>query len=153
MYSIELLPIIKTNACHPEPGEGWMIVFQMFNNILKMNHYSVYIVECNDGFYYVGVTNDLERRLWEHNTGFDKKCFTYKRRPVELKYYESCSDIKQAIAYEKQLKGWSRKKKQALFKEDLAELKWLSKSTLAKSKSALVINHSSSAKPTNPSPG
>ena len=111
------------------------------------HHYTVYIVECHDGAYYVGVTNDLERRLWEHNTGFDKKCFTYKRRPVELKYYESCADIRQAIAYEKQLKGWSRKKKQALFKEDFKELKWLSKSTLAKSKSALATN------PGNPSPG
>ena len=65
------------------------------------HHYTVYIVECHDGAYYVGVTNDLERRLWEHNTGFDNKCFTYKRRPVELKYYESCADINQAIAYEK----------------------------------------------------
>jgi len=111
-----------------------------------MNHkYTVYIVECHDYSYYVGVTNDLERRLWEHNTGSDKKCFTYKRRPVELKYFESCSDIKQAIAYEKQLKGWSRKKKQALFKEDFKELKRLSKSTLAKS--ALVTNIN------NPSPG
>jgi len=112
-----------------------------------MNHYTVYIVECHDGSYYVGVTNNLERRLWEHNTGFDKKCFTYKRRPVELKYYESCPDINQAIAYEKQLKGWSRKKKQALFKEDFTELRWLSKSTSAKSKLALGTNL------INPSPG
>ena len=98
-----------------------------------MNHnYTVYIVEYHDGTYYVGVTNDLERRLWEHNTGFNKKCFTYKRRPVELKYYESCPDINQAIAYEKQLKGCSRKKKQALFREDWEELKQLSKSASSK---------------------
>lgn len=75
-----------------------------------MNHYTVYLVECHDGSYYVGVTNNLERRLREHNTGFDKKCFTYKRRPVELKYYESCPDINQAIAYEKQLKGCREKR-------------------------------------------
>ncbi|MDB5222629.1 MAG: hypothetical protein JWN83_1296 [Chitinophagaceae bacterium] len=118
-----------------------------------MNHYTVYIVECHDGFYYVGVTNDLERRLWEHNTGFDRKCFTYKRRPVELKYYESCPDIKQAIAYEKQLKGWSRKKKQALFKEDFTELKRLSKSTVAKSKLASALNIDSPTILNNPSPG
>lgn len=104
-----------------------------------MNHnYTVYIVECHDGSYYTGVTNDLERRLWEHNTGFDKRCFTYKRRPVELKYFESCADIRHAISYEKQVKGWSRKKKQALFREDWNELKHLSKSTLYKSKSALL---------------
>ncbi len=110
-----------------------------------MNHYAVYIVECHDGSYYIGVTNDLERRLWEHNTGFDKKSFTYKRRPVELKYFESCADIKQAIAYEKQLKGWSRKKKQALFRDDIKELKRLSKSTSVKA--AIPKNIS------NPSPG
>jgi putative endonuclease len=111
------------------------------------NNYTVYILECHDGSYYVGVTNDLDRRLLEHNTGFDKKCFTYKRRPVELKYFETCRDIKQAIAYEKQLKGWSRKKKQALFRDDIKELKRLSKSTLVKSTSALatILN--------NPSPG
>jgi len=97
------------------------------------NNYTVYIVECHDGSYYVGVTNDLERRLWEHNTDYNKNCYTYKRRPVELKYYESCGDIKQAIAYEKQLKGWSRKKKQALFREDWEVLKQLSKSASSKS--------------------
>lgn len=111
-----------------------------------MNHYIVYIVECHDSSYYTGVTNNLERRLWEHNTGFNKNCFTYKRRPVELKYFESCSDIKQAIAYEKQLKGWSRKKKQALFKEDYTELRRLSKSTVAKSLLTNSINNSSSNK-------
>ncbi len=103
-------------------------------------NYTVYIVECHDGAYYTGVTNDLERRLWEHNTGYNKTCFTYKRRPVELKYFENCADIKQAILWEKQLKGWSRKKKQALFKEDYEELKRLSKSA-------------SATKPGNSSPG
>jgi putative endonuclease len=92
------------------------------------HNYTVYIVECKDGFYYIGVTNDLERRLWEHDTGYNKHCFTYERRPVKLKYYEVTHDIKQAILREKQLKGWSRKKKQALFKEDWEELKKLSKS-------------------------
>ena len=94
-------------------------------------HYVVYKVQCRDGAYYVGVTNNLERRLWEHNTGVDRSCFTYKRRPIELKYYEVTSDIKQAILREKQLKGWSRKKKEALFRENWEELKRLSKSTLA----------------------
>ena len=96
------------------------------------HHYVVYIIQCRDGSYYVGVTNNLDRRLWEHSTGFNKTCFTYKRRPVELKYYEVTADIKQAILREKQLKGWSRKKKEALIRESWEELKWLSKSTLAK---------------------
>ena len=95
-----------------------------------MYNFSVYILQCNDGSYYVGVTNNLERRIWEHQTGFNETCYTFTRRPVVLKYFENTSDIKQAILREKQLKGWSRKKKEALFKEDWEELKRLSKSTL-----------------------
>lgn len=100
---------------------------------MNLHNYTVYIVECCDGAYYIGVTNDLDRRLWEHNTGYNKDCFTYKRRPVELKYFESTNDIRQAILREKQLKGWSRKKKEALFKEDWQEIKKLSKSASSKS--------------------
>ena len=91
------------------------------------HHYSVYILQCSDGAYYIGVTNDIERRLWEHNTGFDKKCFTYCRRPVVIKYLETFQDINQAIAWEKQLKGWSRKKKEALFIEDWDKIMELAK--------------------------
>ncbi len=102
---------------------------------MNLSHnYSVYIIECSDKSYYIGVTNDLERRLWEHNTGFNIGCYTYSRRPVKLKYYETTHDIKQAILREKQLKGWSRKKKETLFKEDWEELKRLSKSSEEKGK-------------------
>lgn len=98
---------------------------------MKADHnYYVYIVACRDGFYYTGVTNDLERRLCEHNEGINKDCYTYKRRPVILKYFEHYTEVLQAIEREKQLKGWSRKKKEALFKEDFELLRELSKSTL-----------------------
>jgi putative endonuclease len=90
--------------------------------------YYVYIVECIDKFYYTGITNDLERRLWEHNEGTTPTCFTFKRRPVILKYFEMFSDITQAINIEKQIKGWGRKKKEALFEENWDRLKILSKS-------------------------
>lgn len=96
---------------------------------MKIHHcYFVYIVECKDGVYYTGITNDIDRRLWEHNTGFNPECFTYKRRPVEIKYCEFFNDVNQAIAWEKKLKGWSRKKKEALFREDWEEIVKLSKS-------------------------
>ncbi|SRR5260370_39042893 len=95
---------------------------------MARNHnYFVYIVECSDGLYYTGVTNNLDRRLEEHNEGIDTKAFTFKRRPVVLKYWDRCSDVKQAIAWEKQLKGWSRKKKEALFKEDWDKIKELAR--------------------------
>ena len=97
------------------------------------NNYYVYIVECHDGSYYTGITNNLERRLWEHNTGYNKTCYTYERRPVELKYYEHFNNVKSAIAWEKQIKGWSRKKKQALFEENLDKIKELAKSKTNKS--------------------
>ena len=90
--------------------------------------YYVYIVECKDWSYYTGVTNDIETRLWEHETGQDDKAYTSTRRPVELKYVEIFYDIDQAIAREKQIKGWSRKKKQALIAENFEKLKELAKS-------------------------
>ena len=96
---------------------------------MKIEHsYIVYIVECKDWSYYIGVCNDIERRLWEHNTGQDEDSYTYSRRPVELKYFETFTDVHQAIAREKQLKGWSRKKKQALIAENFDRLKELAKS-------------------------
>ena len=91
------------------------------------HHYYVYILECTDNSYYTGVTNNLERRLWEHETGFNPGCYTFKRRPVLLRYCIHLTDIKQAIAWEKQLKGWSRRKKEALFKDDWEEIKRLAK--------------------------
>src|SRR5262245_58220973 len=96
--------------------------------LMKKDHdFYVYIVECNDGSYYTGVTNDLERRLWEHQHGICETCYTYPRRPVELRYVEHHDYIINAIAREKQIKRWSRKKKEALFMEDWDELKRLSK--------------------------
>lgn len=90
------------------------------------HQYFVYILECRDGLYYVGVTNDVEKRLWEHNTGIHPISFTFKRRPITLKYYHRFTNIHHAIEWEKQLKGWSRKKKEALFKEDWNEIVRLS---------------------------
>ena len=96
---------------------------------MKLSHnYYVYIVECRDGLYYTGLTNDLERRISEHNEGLNQNCFTFKRRPVVLKYHEHFYNIVDAIEWEKQLKGWSRKKKEALFRGNYEEIKKLAKS-------------------------
>jgi len=109
---------------------------------MKIGHnYYVYIVKCADSSYYTGVTNDCDRRILEHNSGENKSCYTYKRRPVELMYCQHFKDIRQAIAWEKQLKGWSRKKKEALFNENWEEIK-----RLARSKQPVVpINPSSTS--------
>lgn len=79
-----------------------------------MNQYFVYILLCNDNSYYTGVTNDLERRLYEHENGIDPGSYTCKRRPVKLVFHERFNDVIQAIAFEKQVKGWNRKKKEAI---------------------------------------
>ncbi len=83
-----------------------------------MKYYYVYIVKCSDNSYYTGFTNDLDRRINEHNSGYNKESYTYPRRPVELKWYEMFTDPSQAIIVEKQIKGWSRRKKEALICED-----------------------------------
>ena len=76
--------------------------------------YYVYILQCADNSYYTGVTNNLERRLIEHSEGIHPESYTFSRRPLILKFHERFSDINLAIAWEKKLKKWSRKKKEAL---------------------------------------
>ncbi len=85
----------------------------------------VYILKCADGSYYVGVTNNFQKRVAEHNSGYDTKSYTYRRRPVELVFVETFQNYQQAIAFEKQVKGWSRRKKEALIKQNWDELKQL----------------------------
>jgi putative endonuclease len=79
-----------------------------------MKDYFVYIVRCSDGSYYTGITNNIERRISEHNTGVDSRCYTFGRRPVTLVFSAMFHDVNQAIRFEKQVKGWSRKKKEAM---------------------------------------
>jgi putative endonuclease len=67
----------------------------------------------NNSALYIGVTDDLERRVAEHKAGCGS-AFTSKYHCHKLVYYETFSDIEQAIAREKQLKGWKRERKDAL---------------------------------------
>jgi putative endonuclease len=78
-----------------------------------MKDYFVYILKCSDDSYYTGVTNNLEKRFSEHQSGIIKG-YTSKRLPVRLVFSERLTDINQAIRFEKQIKGWNRKKKEAL---------------------------------------
>lgn len=92
-----------------------------------MKFYYVYIVECSDESYYIGITSNLERRIYEHNKGLSKSAYTYSRRPVTLKWFEQCTNPEEAIKIEKQLKGWSRRKKKALIEENWEKLVFYSK--------------------------
>ena len=83
----------------------------------------MYILECADGSYYTGSTWDLDRRLSEHQNGLGAN-FSAKRLPVKLVYCEYFERVDDAFYREKQVQGWSRRKKQALIegnKEKLVE--------------------------------
>jgi putative endonuclease len=75
-----------------------------------MNEYYTYIMTNRSGTLYVGVTNDLERRVFEHKSKLVRG-FTSKYNIDRLIYYEATSDVHAAIAREKRLKGWTRRKK------------------------------------------
>ena len=78
-----------------------------------MHDYYVYILASKSRVLYIGVTNDLERRLFEHRQKLIPG-FTSKYNVTHLVYFESSGNIRDAIAREKQLKGWRREKKIAL---------------------------------------
>jgi len=102
-----------------------------------MRSYYVYILECSDKSYYTGVTNDMYRRLEEHQTGRHSTSYTFTRRPVKLVYVDVTDDIGGAIYREKQIQGWSRKKKEALIQNQEQKLPLLSKRYLPQSKKYL----------------
>ena len=99
----------------------------------------VYILKCSDGKYYVGNYRgaDLATRLGEYNSGRFADAWTHRRRPVDLVWSTHFERITEAIAYEAQIKKWSRAKKEALISGDLATLKTLSKSHSAPSNPAM----------------
>ncbi|MEE1654705.1 GIY-YIG nuclease family protein [Microvirga sp. CF3062] len=88
-----------------------------------------YILRCADGSYYTGTSrsDNLETRVSQHNQGTFGG-YTSKRRPVVLAYSAHFDSIVDAIAYERQVKGWSRAKKEALIRGDFEALQGMSKS-------------------------
>jgi len=96
----------------------------------------VYIVECSDHSYYVGSTTDLEGRISDHNTG-RYKGYTSSRLPVILLWSQEFPDIRYAFEFERNIKKWSRAKKEALMKGDFELLHLLSRSGYTKNKDML----------------
>ena len=92
--------------------------------------YWTYIVLCADRSYYTGTHRgtDIEDRIGSHNNGTFRG-YTYFRRPVKLVWAQEFQSIKEAIEYERRIKGWTRAKKKALIKGNIAELKRLSNSS------------------------
>lgn len=99
---------------------------------LKSVSYFVYMLECADGSYYTGMTSDLPKRITQHEVGDDLESYTFSRRPIKLVWFEEFATHNDAFNCEQQIKGWSRKKKQALIRNDWQEIhrivheEWLS---------------------------
>ncbi|GAB5564435.1 MAG: GIY-YIG nuclease family protein [Winogradskyella sp.] len=87
----------------------------------------VYILKCSDNSYYTGVTSNLNDRFMQHKSGKNPDSYTFNRRPVILVYYAEFTDINLAIETEKQIKKWSRVKKEALINGDFDKLPNLAK--------------------------
>ncbi|WP_114424547.1 GIY-YIG nuclease family protein [Nocardioides houyundeii] len=86
-----------------------------------------YLLRCADGTYYAGSTRDLDLRLWQHNHSADGAHYTRRRRPVVLVWSAEFEQIWEAFAFEKQIQGWSRKKREALIRGDYDTLVGLSR--------------------------
>jgi predicted GIY-YIG superfamily endonuclease len=85
-----------------------------------------YILRCSDGSFYAGHTEDLEARLAAHASGL-LGGYTAKRRPVRLVWSQSFATRDEAFAAERQIKGWSRRKKEALIGGDWTALRNLAR--------------------------
>ena len=94
-----------------------------------MKPFWVYILRCSDNSYYTGHTDNLDHRIAQHNAGDLPSCYTYKRRPVTLVFSQPCASREEALTAERQIKGWSRKKKEATMRGDWAEVSRLASSS------------------------
>lgn len=120
----KILCLTSTRKCHADR-------IRNYNTPMKQLH--VYMLRCSDQSIYVGVTNNIPRRFNEHQTvpiaiGINETAYTYSRRPVQLIFVRWFNDFLQAIAFEKQLKKWTRKKEEALAMNDIQLLKELAAS-------------------------
>jgi putative endonuclease len=95
----------------------------------------VYMLRCADGSFYIGSAtgDDLSVRVDQHNAG-SYPGYTFKRRPVVLVWSEHFDRITDAIAVERQLKGWSRAKKEALIRSDWTSISQLSQRRAGRAK-------------------
>jgi predicted GIY-YIG superfamily endonuclease len=89
----------------------------------------VYILKCSDGSYYTGHTDNLDRRIAQHLNGEISTCYTFNRRPLELVFSQEFPTREEALDSEQQIKGWSRKKKEAMIRGDWVEVSRLARSS------------------------
>ena len=93
-----------------------------------MREFYLYILKCSDGSYYTGHTDDLEARLALHQRG-EISGYTFGRRPVELAFAQGFPSREEVLQAERQVKGWARRKKEALMRQDWEALRRLARKT------------------------
>ena len=86
----------------------------------------VYMLRCGDGSYYVGSTRNLDTRMEQHYSGVGSE-YTRKRQPVTLVFAEEYDRVDEAWEREKQIQGWSRRKREALIENRMGDLPSLSR--------------------------
>ena len=80
------------------------------------------MLQCFDGTFYIGVTGNIDRRLYQHHEGVFETCYTFMRRPLQVAYVGEFDRIENAIDFEKKLKAWSHKKKRAFAQREWANV-------------------------------
>ena len=93
----------------------------------------VYILLCSDNSFYTGHTDDLEKRLYQHEQG-TFECYTKSRRPWKLVFQNVFTTRNEAFCAERQIKGWSRNKKEAMTRGDWNEVSNLASRSVGKNK-------------------
>jgi putative endonuclease len=116
------------------------------------NGYYVYILECADGTYYVGMTNNMDRRFVEHEEGLNEDAYTFSRRPLKLAWAEKYLSVRLAYQIERKLKKWSAKKKKALIEGRFEDLKELAKCKNETTHERLQKNDTKRKRPSGPGP-
>ncbi len=83
-----------------------------------MKKWFVYIIQCDDGSFYTGITENIERRFQEHKEGKGGR-YTFLHKPLKILFSENFNSLETALRRESQLKGWSRIKKIRLIKSQI----------------------------------
>lgn len=91
-----------------------------------MNSFFVYMLLCSDGSYYIGHTDNIEKRISEHEQGAYRCCYTKSRLPVNVVFVQRFTSRHEAFAAERKMKKWSRAKKEALSRSDWERVSELS---------------------------
>jgi len=112
-----------------------------------VRHFWVYLLRCRDGSYYTGHTDDLEKRMAEHQQGIGAD-WTRRRRPVELVWSGWVGERYDALAFERRVKNWSRAKKEALIAGDWEKVGYFAKPPHERPSTSLGTNDAGDIAPT-----